>query len=97
MGFWDSFTLFLSDKTLVVPLGQVVLFVFLVSLCFFFGRHKLGLLISYVFVFHWGFIFNREYFITILGDTSMSFFFYVLSGLMASILVLIGFFKENRP
>lgn len=32
-----------------------------------FGRHKRGLLVSYAFVFYWGLIFNRPYFIDMPG------------------------------
>jgi len=96
MEFWKNFILFLSDEKLVLPFGQVIFFTFLVSLCFLFGRNKLGLLIAYNFVFYWGFILNHEYFINILGDTSGYFFLYFFCGLVASLLTLIGSFKESR-
>lgn len=96
MKFWNNFMLFLSDKTLAVPFGQVVFFVFFISLSLLFGRYKLGLLISFTFVFRWGFVFNHEYFFLKSGDTSIYFFIYGFSGMIASILLLIGSIKEGR-
>ena len=68
--FQGPISAFLADKTLSIPLGQVLLFTLLMTLCMLFGRHKLGLLISYSFFFFWGFIFNRSYFVDLLGNTA---------------------------
>ena len=91
VGIGDYF----GDAELSVPLAQVILFTFLIAFCFFFGRHKLGLLISYSFVFYWGFVFNRQNFINMLGDSSLALYIYSVGGTFTAILVLIGFFKER--
>ena len=93
--FQDPITAFLSDKSLSVPLGQVLLFAFLLTLCLLFGRHKLGLLISYAFVFFWGFIFNRGYFIDMLGNTSMGLYVYTLFGFIMAVLAIVGLLKKS--
>ena len=93
--FQDSITSFLSDQTLSVPLSQVILFTFLMTLCMLFGRHKMGLLVSYSFVFYWGFIFNRNYFIDLLGNTTFGLYAYTLFGFLMAVLAIIGMFRKG--
>lgn len=93
--FHDPLTSFLSDKSLSVPLGQVLLFALLLTLCMLFGRYKLGLLVSYSFVFFWGFIFNRSYFIDLLGNTSIGLYTYTVLGFFMAVLAVIGMFKKG--
>ncbi len=95
MDFQDSVSAFLSDKSLSVPLSQVLFFTLLMTLCMLFGRHKLGLLISYAFVFFWGFVFNRSYFIDILGNTTLGLYSYTLFGFLMAVLAIIGMFQKN--
>ncbi len=88
---------FVSEKDLLaLPFGQVMLFVVINSFCLLFGRHKLGLLITYCFVFYWGFISNREYFIDRLGNTTWGLVVYALSGIVMIVIFIIGFFQESR-
>ena len=47
--FNDPVGSFLADKSMSVPLGQVLLFAFMLTLCLLFGRHKLGLMVSCAF------------------------------------------------
>jgi hypothetical protein len=92
--FQDPFSAFLADQTLSIPLGQVLFFTLLMTLCILFGRHKLGLLISYVFVFFWGFIFNRSQFVDLLGNTSSGLYIYGLSGVVMVVLAVTGMLKR---
>lgn len=94
--FQDPFSAFLSDKTLSVPLSQVLLFALLMTICMLFGRHKLGLMVSYAFVFFWGFIFNRSYFVDLLGNTSMGLYVYTLFGLGMAVLAVVGMLQGER-
>ncbi len=93
--FQDPVSTFLSDKSLSVPLSQVLLFTLLMTLCMLFGRHKLGLLISYAFVFFWGFVFNRNYFIDMLGNTTAGLYTYTLFGFFMAVLAIIGMFQKD--
>ncbi len=88
---------FLTDGGgLSVPFGQVLLFVVVNSFCLLFARYKLGLLITYCFVFYWGFILNREYFIDRWGNTSWGLIVYVFAGILMVIVFAIGFFQADR-
>lgn len=94
--FQDPITAFLTDKTFSVPLGQVLVFTFLLTLCLLLGKHKLGLMVSYAFVFYWGFIFNRAYFIGLFGDTSFGLYVYGISGVCMAGLAVVGFLHKER-
>jgi len=93
--FRDPISSFLADKSMAVPLGQVLLFALLLTLCMLFGRHKLGLMVSYAFVFFWGFIYNRSYFIDLLGNTSTGLYTYAMFGFSMAVLAIIGMFQKG--
>lgn len=95
LDFQDPITAFLSDKSMSVPMSQVLLFTLLMTLCLLFGRHKLGLLVSYSFVFYWGFVFNRSYFIDLLGNTTTGLYTYTVFGFLMAVLAIVGMFKKS--
>jgi hypothetical protein len=93
----NAVTSFVSEGDgLSIPFGQVLIFVVINSFCLLFGRHKLGLLITYCFVLYWGFISNREYFIDRFGHTSWGLVVYALSGILMVVVFIIGFFQSDR-
>ena len=79
-----------------IPFGQVLIFVILNSFCLLFARYKLGLLITYCFVFYWGFIANREYFIDKFGHTSWGLIVYSIAGLAMIAIFILGFLQGGR-
>ncbi|MEW6739522.1 MAG: hypothetical protein ACOYU2_01015 [Nitrospirota bacterium] len=95
MELTNGFMEFFSDKEFAIPLGQVVIFVIINSFCLLFGKHKMGLLISYCFVMYWGFIFNQTYFINILGKTSWGLTVYIFAGVVMFITIIIGYFQHK--
>ncbi len=87
---------FFSDKDFSVPLWEVILLVLINSICLLLGRHRLGLIVSYLFVFYWGFIFNSTYFVNMMGYFAWGLYIYVISGLVMAIIFLISFFVKTR-
>ena len=87
---------FSEGDSLAIPFGQVLIFVVINSFCLLLGKHKLGLLITYCFVFFWGFISNREYFVDRFGNTTSGMVVYVLAGILMIIVFIIGFFQGRR-
>ncbi len=55
----------------------------------------MGLMISFAYVFNWGLMHGKANFVDMIGRPTMGLFFYLLSGLMMAILVLVGFFREG--
>jgi hypothetical protein len=86
---------FFSDKEFSVPVWEVALLVFINSICILFGRYKLGLFISYFFVFYWGFMLNRPYFVDILGNMTFGLYLYVAAGIIMTIVIIIGLFIKR--
>jgi hypothetical protein len=84
-----------SNGQLFIPAWQVIFFIFLNSFCLLFGKFKLGLLISYCFVFYWGFIFNNAYFLDMFGNTTWGMFIYLFSGAFMLLMAVIGFFNQD--
>ncbi len=86
---------FLSTNEFSIPLGQIIAYVFFNTICFFLRRYKLGLMISFAFVFNWGFLHASANFVDNLGQPTLGLILYLASGLMMAISVLVGFFREE--
>lgn len=79
-----------------VPLWEVIVFIVINSICLLFGRTKMGLLISYSFVFYWGFIFNVQHFVSVFDKTPWGMAVYILSGFVMFGVAITGFFVQGR-
>ncbi len=87
---------FFSGKEFAIPLWEVIVFVLVISLCLLFGRNRLGLIISYSFVFYWGFISNMTHFSNMLSHNSWGMPLYIFSGFLMFIVAITGFFVESK-
>ena len=79
-----------------IPLGQMVLAFGLCLMCLLWGRHKWGLLVSYFFIFYWGFIANRLYWVDLLGGSTFGLFFFVFCGLGLILMGVVSVFQETH-
>ena len=95
MPYFNDILEFLNQKEFTIPLSQVALLIAINSFCLLLGKHKLGLLVSYAFVFYWGFIFNRVFFVSALGETTLGLYIYAIMGLSMIIVTLIGFIQSS--
>lgn len=91
-----SFLEFFSSKDFAVPIWEVVLLIIINSVCLLFGKHKFGLLVSYFFVFYWGFVLNRGYFTDVLGNITWGLYVYSISGIMMATIIIISFFVKSE-
>jgi hypothetical protein len=85
-----------SGREFSVPLWEVIIFVIIISLCLLLGKHRVGLLTSYCFVFYWGFFSNLNNFVNILDGFKWGMPLYVFSGFFMFLVALVGFFAQNR-
>ena len=88
---------FLLTTKFSIPLGQIVAYVFFNTVCFFLRRYKLGLMISFAFVFNWGFLHASSNFVDNLGQPTLGLFLYLASRLTIAVLVLMGFIRNEAP
>jgi hypothetical protein len=87
---------FLLEREFAIPILEVAIFVSVISFCLLFGRHRMGLLITYGFVFYWGFISHMSKFVNMLENTEWGMPLYVFSGFLMCIVVIVGFWVESR-
>ena len=85
-----------AEYEFAIPLLQVVLFITVNSFCLLYGKFRLGLLVSYGFVFYWGYIFNLDFFVKILGASKWGLVFYGASGLLMFIVAIIGLIANRE-
>jgi hypothetical protein len=84
------------DTNMVIPANQMFLYMVLVSLFLLFGRHHLCILTTFLFSFYWGFIFNKDLFISRLGNAELFMALYLICGFLVVVMAIISFFtKEN--
>ena len=86
---------FLSTNEFTVPLLQVVSYMLFSTLCFFFKKYKWGLMVSFAFVFNWGYLHGSANFVDMMGKPTMGSIVYLVSGLIMAVTVVIGFFREE--
>jgi len=86
---------FLSTKEFSIPVGQIVSYMFFSTICFLLKRYKAGLMISYAYVFYWGFLHASANFVDEVGNPTLGVMVYLASGLMMAVLVVVGFFRDE--
>ncbi|MBF0488470.1 MAG: hypothetical protein HQK98_09940 [Nitrospirae bacterium] len=91
----STFIGFLMNHNFTVTLGQIIMFFIANSLCLLMGRFRLGLLLSYTFIFYWGFIYNREYLLGILGGTEWGLMLYMFCGVVILFTFLVASFSRE--
>jgi hypothetical protein len=85
-----------ADQGLSIPLWEVMLLVLINSICLLFGKHKTGLLMTYLFVFYWGFVFNRAFFTDLMGNFTWGLLAYSILGAGMVLITIVSFFVESK-
>jgi hypothetical protein len=65
-------------------------------LCLLYGKYKTGLLISYFFIFYWGFVSNRIYWLEVFGDSGMGLMMYFGCATTIALMGVISFFQSDH-
>ncbi|MBF0463774.1 MAG: hypothetical protein HQK88_00665 [Nitrospirae bacterium] len=86
---------FLTDKEFSIPLAQMLLFVIANSVCLLLGKFRLGLVVTYMFVFFWGYIYKREFLIATFEKTEWGVPLYAFFGTFILIMGTIGLLKKD--
>jgi len=85
----------LSTNDFIIPVGQIFSYMVLSTLSFLLRRYKLGLMVSFAYVFNWGFLHGSANFVDSIGRPTMELLLYLVSGLMMSTLIVVGFFRQE--
>ncbi len=87
---------FLADLNLTVPLNQIVIFAVLSAFCLISGKHKVGLLAAYGFLFYWVFILNQGFFMKLLEKTAGGVYIYGALGFVMALIGFVGLLKKTE-
>ncbi len=86
---------FSATMEFTIPVVQIIIFMFISTFCFLLRKYKLGLMISFAFVFYWGFIHSSSSFVDMMGSPTLGFFVYLFFGFFIITLALMGFLQEK--
>jgi len=75
-----------------IPVWQVGIYVILISICMLSHRYRLGIVISYAFVFYWGYILNRGTFAEV-GNPAFA-AVYAVFGILLVVLSIVAFVRR---
>ena len=84
----------LGEVNLVIPAWQMSLFIGLVSFSMLMGRTQFGLIVTYLFVFYWGFILYWSDFVAAAGGDPLTLTLYIVCGLAIAFLAVLAFFIQ---
>ncbi len=91
-GFFTNF----ADKTFAIPLWPMVLIFSICLWSLIYGRHKMGLTISYFFIFYWGYLSDYGYWIGMFGESHTGQILFVFSALGIFIMGILGMIQESH-
>lgn len=86
----------LSSKVFFISLGQITFMFLACFFCLFYGRHKTGLLLTYFFIFYWGFISNRIYWLEVFGDSGIGLMMYFGTATAIALMGVLSFFQHDH-
>lgn len=91
-----EFLVFLQEHKLNISLVEMMTFVMLNSFFMFYGKHKVGLLVSYAFTLYWAFISHASVFIEMYADRPTMIYGFVGAGVLTLILAIVGIFVGDN-
>jgi hypothetical protein len=87
---------FLSEIDVTLPLSQLIIFAVFTSFCLILGKHKVGLLAAYGFLFYWVFVLNQGFFMKQFEDTSGGVYVYGALGMVMGLIGFVGMIKKTE-
>lgn len=89
---WQQFYEFFTDATILIPIGQLVVYMVLLSVVLLFGAARLGLLVSLVFAFYWLFVAKQEVFMA----APSALYLYVGAAVLFVFCAVLGFVRGKK-
>jgi len=87
---------FLTKIDVTLPLEQLIMFALFTSFCLIFGKHKVGLVAAYGFLFYWVFVLNQGFFMKEFEETSGGIYVYGALGMAMALIGFIGLVKKTE-
>ncbi|MCX6991705.1 MAG: hypothetical protein NT011_01025 [Kiritimatiellaeota bacterium] len=86
----------LSHATISIPGMEAIVLLILLTICLLFRITRIGLVIAYIFTYHWGLLFGEQYFV---GDPRVYHVFlasYIVFGILVLTLVVVAMMMAAR-
>jgi hypothetical protein len=87
---------FLANEMFLISLGQIGFMFLACFLCLLYGKYKTGLLVSYFFIFYWGFVSNRIYWMELFGDSGIGLMVYFFCAASLALIGVVSFFQQDH-
>ncbi len=87
---------FFANKVFFISFGQIIFMFLTCFLCLLYGKYKTGLLVSYFFIFYWGFVSNRIYWVELFGDSGIGLIMYFFSATAIALMGVFSFFQQDQ-
>ncbi len=87
---------FLSHKVFFISFGQIAFMFAACFICLLYAKYKTGLLLSYFFIFYWGFVSNRIYWMELFGDSGIGLLMYFTSATAIALMGVLSFFQADH-
>ncbi len=84
-----------KSTDVVIPLGQALLYISLITIFMLLGKPKLAMVTTYFFALYWVYVLNSNYFISKAGGVEYAPFIYGFGGFVLIVLTLFSFFFQE--
>jgi len=85
------YRLFTSTE-LVIPFSQAFIYISMISGFMLFRRLKYALITTFLFTLYWGFVLNKDAFVSKLGEAQFALYIYGVCGFVVLVLTIYSFF-----
>lgn len=85
-----------GDQAFSIPVSHVAIVIAFCCWCMLYGKHKAGFLASFAFIFYWGFIATRLYWVSLMGDNPTGLILYIFAGLGIVLVAVYSLFQESH-
>lgn len=86
---------FSANTEFTIPVLQIISYMLFSTLCFLIRKYKLGLMISFTFVFYWGFLHSSSSFVDMIGNVTLGYYLYLFFGFLIIFFAMLGFLQEE--
>ncbi|MCH8157747.1 MAG: hypothetical protein IID18_08360 [Nitrospinae bacterium] len=85
-----------AENTFAIPLWPMLMIFGMCLWSLLYGRYKTGLIVAYFFIFYWGFLSDRMYWIGMFGENPAGQVIYICSAMAIAFMGLLGLYQEGH-
>lgn len=85
-----------GNQSFSIPIGHMAVVLAFCCWCMLYGKHKIGFLAVFAFIFYWGFISARLYWVGLFGDNPVGLIVYIFAALGIGLMAVFSLFQESH-